>query len=195
MTIPFVTAPWQQPLIVSSVLVVAPTEEPITLDEGKLRAGLNWPAGDPRDALMDDFIAAARSQVEQDTGLALLTQTRHVTYADSIDPLAYVPLPWQAWPVQQITAPTGEVITFKANASTRAIQFAMPSAGTWVVVAGWPTAADLKAEAPLLVQAVGLLTAHFATMGRDLASEARHMEMVPMGYEECIAPYRLIWVT
>src|SRR5258705_9577128 len=61
-----------------SVLVTPPALEPLTLDQGKLRAGLDWVAGDPRDALMTGFIQAARSQVEQDTGLALLTQTRDV---------------------------------------------------------------------------------------------------------------------
>jgi hypothetical protein len=193
---PFISAPWQQPLGMFSLLVEAPTEEPLTLAEGKLRAGLDWPASDPRDALMEGFISAARSQVEQDTGLALLTQTRSITYAPTTDPLAYVLLPPQAWPVQSVTAPTG-LVNFRLNPATRALQFPTPMdvAGTWQIVAGWPDAATLKAEAPLLVQAVGLLTAHFATLGRDLASEARHMEFVPMGYEECIAPYRLIWVT
>jgi hypothetical protein len=42
-----------------------------------------------------------------------------------------------------------------------------------------------------LVQAVGLLTAHYATLGRDLALSGT-MTPVPMGYEEAIAPYRLI---
>jgi uncharacterized phiE125 gp8 family phage protein len=199
MATPFVTMPWQSPLAVSSVLVIGPTEEPLTLADGKLRAGLDWPAGDPRDDLMNAFIAAARSQVEQDTGLALLTQTRDITYAPITDPEAYILLPAQAWPVQSVTAPTGQVVAasmFTAQPSTRGLQFvtSMDVAGTWRIVAGWPDAAALKAEAPLLVQAVGLLTAHYATLGRDLASEARHMETVPQGYDACIAPYRLIWV-
>jgi hypothetical protein len=206
----FVTTPWQQPLSVSSVLAVGPTEEPLTLDEGKLRAGLDWALGDPRDALMQGFISAARSQVEQDTGLALLTQTRNVTFAPTPPPafwaspwwsgvsnVATIPLPVQAWPVQSVTAPTGQVVRFTTDPARRSLRVVTPMdvTGTWVIVAGWPDAATLKAEAPLLVQAVGLLTAHYATLGRDLASEARHMELVSMGYEECIAPYRLIWVT
>jgi uncharacterized phiE125 gp8 family phage protein len=192
---PFISPPWQSPLAVSSVLVIGPTEEPLTLADGKLRAGLDWPAGDPRDDLMNAFIAAARSQVEQDTGLALLTQTRAITYAPITDPEAYILLPAQAWPVQSVTSPTGQVVTFTTDPLRRGLMVTpLDVSGTWQIVAGWPDAAALKAEAPLLVQAVGLLTAHYATLGRDLASEARHMETVPQGYDACIAPYRLIWV-
>jgi len=90
----FVPAAWYLPSQgVTSTLVIAPTEEPLTLDEAKLRAGLDWVAGDPRDALMTGFIAAARAKVEHDTGLALLTQTRNVLVNASVNgPL----IPWQA---------------------------------------------------------------------------------------------------
>src|SRR5262245_24487473 len=98
----FVRAPWASPQSCYSVLIAGPTEEPITLDEAKLRAGLDWEPGDPRDALMQGFIAAARNQVEQDTGLALLTQTREVTVL--VPPGGgVVPLPMQALPLQAIT--------------------------------------------------------------------------------------------
>ena len=186
----FVRPPWAQPSSLSSVLVIPPTEEPLTLDEGKLRAGLDWPASDPRDALMLGFIAAARSQVEQDTGLALLTQTRDVTiYATITDGI--FPLPMQALPVQSLTSPVGVRLTAADGWDTLPAPIAP---GTWRIVAGWPTVADLKAEAPLLVHAVGLLTAHYATLGRDLAYEGRAIMPMPQGYEESIAPYRLVWV-
>jgi uncharacterized phiE125 gp8 family phage protein len=196
---PFVTAPWQQPLSVSSVLVDGPTFEPLTLDEGKLRAGLDWAADDARDDLMKSFIAAARSQVEHDTGLALPMQTRDVTYTDAAIAASWLPLPVQAWPVQSVTAPDGRVLdasVFTADPSKRALQFSTPMgvAGTWRIIAGWPTVDALKAEAPLLVHAVGLLTAHYATLGRDLASEGHIVNAIPMGYDEAIAPYRLIWM-
>jgi uncharacterized phiE125 gp8 family phage protein len=195
----FVSAPWMQPLSVQSVLVDGPDTEPLTTADGKLRAGLDWPDGDPRDDLMDGFISAARSQVEQDTGLALLTQTRDITFSDDVSTMLWLPLPVQAWPVQSVTAPDGRAVDaamFTMNLRLRALQWStsMATAGTWRIVAGWPTVDALKAEAPLLLQAVGLLTAHYATMGRDLASEARHMENVPMGYEACIAPYRMVWL-
>jgi hypothetical protein len=188
----FVSTPWMMPQAVASVLVMRPTEEPLTLDEAKLRAGLDWVPGDPRDALMRGFIAAARAQVELDTGLALLTQTRKVTTAAS----PYQPIPWQAWPVQSMTqTATGAPVPPAAYNDFGAWSQIWIPGGTWTVVAGWPTAADLLADAPLLVHAVGLLTAHYATIGRDLAFSERRVELVPMGYEEAIAPYRLMVLT
>jgi len=189
----FMRPPWAQPSALASVLVEAPTEEPLTLADGKLRAGLDWPVGDPRDDLMTGFIAAARSQVEQDTGLALLTQTRDITLYTTITSGIF-PLPLQALPVQSVTTPTGIRIDAASWSDWWTTMPAPIAPGTWRIVAGWPSAAALKAEVPLLVQAVGLLTAHYATFGRDLASDARHVEKLPMGYDECIAPYRLIWV-
>jgi uncharacterized phiE125 gp8 family phage protein len=99
-----VYAPWGTSSF--SVLIEPPTAEPITLDEAKLRAGLDWPTTeppDPRDQLMHDHIAAARSQVERDTGLALLTQTRDLYFA----PVAVgdmVRLPSQSIPLQAIVS-------------------------------------------------------------------------------------------
>jgi hypothetical protein len=139
------------------------------------------------------FIAAARSQVEQDTGLALLTQTRDITiYATITDGI--FPLPMQALPVQSITTPAGVRFTPTDWGGWWGTMPTPIAAGSWRIVSGWPTAADLKIEAPLLIQAVGLLTAHLATLGRDLAYEGRAIIPMPQGYEECIAPYRLMWV-
>src|SRR5436190_19232784 len=85
-----------------SVLVTPPSVEPLTLDDAKLRANLDWVAGDPRDALMSGFIAAARSKVEQDTGLALLTQTRDV-YLDAVQGRT-IDLPSQSRPLQSVAS-------------------------------------------------------------------------------------------
>jgi hypothetical protein len=188
----FVQTPWALPQSVSSVLLVGPTEEPLTLEEAKLRAAFDdWPAGDPREALLLDYIAAARAQVELDTGLALLTQTRLVTIAGSYSAR---PIPWQAWPVQSMTdATTQRVLPAGIYDNWFGWSSVWVPGGSWIVVAGWPSAAALRAAAPLLVQAVGILTTHYATLARDLAIEARGSMMpVPMGYEEAIAPYRLL---
>jgi uncharacterized phiE125 gp8 family phage protein len=198
----FVRAAWEVPQSVYSVLIEPPTEEPITLEEAKLRAGLTWADGDPRDALMGDHIKAARAKVELDTGLALLTQTRDVYF--SLDPMLFtgiVPLPGQCSPVQSI-----QDVTPAASSSAtpwrpdrafgmagRSVEAATPT-GVYRIVAGWPTAADLRAHAPLLFQAVGLLTAHYATVGRDLAIPGA-IARTPAGYDEAIAPYALVWVT
>lgn len=190
----FVRPPWAQPWSIASVLVEGPTEEPLTLAEGKLRAGLDWPAADPRDALMLGFIKAARQKVEFDTGLALLTQTRDVMFAASASGVH--PLPWQAMPVQSITVPEGAALDyFVQNLANRTVAWttAIP-AGAYRVVAGWPSPAALAAEAPLLLQAVGLLVGHFATAGRDVAIIGTIVNETPFGYEACIEPYRVVWL-
>jgi hypothetical protein len=64
------------------------------------------------------------------------------------------------------------------------------------VTSGWATIDELKAEAPGLHQAVGLLATHYATLGRDLAitGAVASINIVPEGYEDLIAAYRLVWV-
>ena len=57
--------------------------------------------------------------------------------------------------------------------------------------------AALAAEAPTLIHAVGLLAGHMLTLGRDLAitGAVAAISETPQGYEDCIAPHRLVWVT
>lgn len=188
----FIVPPWQYPLGVTSTLLEPPTDEPLTLTEAKLRAGLDWTAGDPRDGLMTAMIAAARAKVEADTSLALLTQTRRITI--SVDAGAVIPIPAQAMPCQSITpedAPSARAVIHWLR--TGAWSFPAAVTGSWIVVSGWPSPAALLAEAPLLVHAVGLLVAHLATLGRDLAS-IDEPYLNPLGYEDAIAPFRQMWI-
>jgi len=151
--------------------------EPLTIAEGKLRAGLNWPPGDPRDALMASFIAAARNKVEQDTGLALLYQIHDLVYVAAGVSIAFADatsaqLPGQCSPVVDL------VVVADAGPGTRIR-----------VASGWSEPATIP---PMLLQAVGLLTAHYATAGRDLVtSDSGGAEML-FGYEDLIAPYRIM---
>jgi len=197
----FVDAPWYLPPV-SSVLVVPPTVEPLTLAEAKLRAGLDWATGDPRDALMTGFIAAARQQVEMDTGLALLTQTRAITFhatgvVDATD-CGILPLPMQSLPLQSLTDPDGnpfDPLRYASGYQHRlsAVQFYDGwQSGTWMAVAGWPDVDALKADAPLLVHAVGLLVAHYATVGRDLSIVGTIVADTPMAYKAAINPFCLV---
>ena len=188
-----------------SELVVPPTVEPITLDDAKLRAGLDWVAGDPRDALMQSFIAAARQQVEADTGLALLTQTRDVFYDQS--PTF---LPAQCRPLQEVVElvaidsrgerridPGLHLLLPVLNRPLSVIPLARPrvdydgtpGAYRLRVIVGWKTPADLP---PLLTQAVGLLTAHYATNGRDLTTVGLNIVATPLGYAEAVAPFQQV---
>jgi hypothetical protein len=197
-------APWQTPLRSFSVLVTPPVQEPLTLEEGKLRAGLSWSSDEPpsgRPQLMLDHIAAARGQVERDTGLALLTQTRDVYFTTIGDGL--IALPCQALPLQSIASITP--IAPSSAPAWRSGAFTVSGNPTWLdalggvqtgvarCVVGWTDPADLRLKEPLLYHAVGLMTAHLATFGRDLVT-ADASNLVPFGYEEAIASYRLIWL-
>jgi len=213
-------APWTSPVGSFSLVVTPPTEEPLTLADGKLRAGLDWAdtdPPDPRDALMRDFIAAARVQVERDTGLALLTQTRDVYF--SLVSGGLVALPGQAlplqevievWPVDEWPGLPGAEVPVRSGPARAARDARLVTQGgvthlatsaldglTAAVarcVVGWKNRETLKAEQPLLVHAVGLLTAHFATTGRDPVISGTIAQMNPIGYDDAIASYRLVWV-
>jgi uncharacterized phiE125 gp8 family phage protein len=194
-----------------SVCTVQPTEEPITLEQAKLRAGLSWTSGgspaDPRDDLMLSFIKAARSKVEHDTGLALITQTRDV-YFDAVRGTVIV-LPWQCMPLQAVTSietidtagavhvmdPASYVVDGAGGRIALAQGASWPSnlrafqPWTITLVAGWEDAATLAADAPALTHAVGLLTAHYATTGRDVVLEDRRVIETPQGYAQILEPY------
>jgi uncharacterized phiE125 gp8 family phage protein len=193
-----------------SVLVTPPAVEPLTLAQGMLRAGLtgSWTpgTGDERDAMITGFIAAARAKVEQDTGVALLTQTRDV-YLDVVSD-AVLELPPQSRPLQSVTSVktidtagvtnTLDVSNYHVDLGNARI--GLSDVGMWPsdlrgfqpwvirIVAGFADVATLTAHHPLLVHAVGLLVAHYATAGRDLAS-TDSLELVPQGYEDTIAGY------
>jgi len=190
------------------VLVTPPVLEPLTLEQAKLRAGLDWVSPDTdRDALMLGFVAAARSEVERRTELALLTQTRDI-YFDALPWDRPITLPARSRPLQSVTS-------FKSTDTAGAVNTLDPSqyvvdlasgrlglalGGAWPtdlrpfqpyvlrIVAGYASVALLMAAEPVLVHLVGLLTAHFATLGRDLASIDPTTD-VPMGFEDLIASY------
>jgi len=179
--------------------------EPLTLAEGKLRAGLDWPDGDPRDALMRGFITAARQHVERRTERALLSQTRDV-YFDALTGWV-IEMPPLCIPLQAVlsvawTDTAGD--EHLLDSSTYIVDLVSGRIGltmsvTWPtgvrafqpwhlrIIAGAPEIAQIPAP---LVQAVGLLVGHYATAGRDLVSltGANAIE-VPQGFEDTIAPW------
>ncbi len=191
----------------TSVLVTPPAIEPLTRTQAKLRAGLDWVDGDPRDELIDQFLAAARAKVEQDTGLALLEQTRDV-YLDAVSDYA-ITLPALSRPLKSITSvqtidtagatntfgATNYVVDLYGGRIALAYGAAWPTDlrpfQPWVIriVAGYASAAELLAAHPLLVHAVGLLVAHYATAGRDLTTAGTIITTTPQGYDEAIASY------
>lgn len=180
--------------------------EPLTLAEGKLRAGLDWEDGDARDALMAGFITAARAKVEIDASVALLAQHRDV-YLDAM-PSTVFALPLLSRPLQavvslQATDLAGAVSTLDPATYTVDLvgaRIGLVSGAAWPVglrllqpwviriVAGHPSVAALAAADPLLLQAVGLLTAHYATVGRDLTTVGT-IATVPEGYADLLSSY------
>jgi uncharacterized phiE125 gp8 family phage protein len=186
--------------------------EPLTLAQGKLRAGFDWADGDPRDALMQGFIAMARSQVQRDTGVVPLF-TMYDVFFDALSFYTPIELPWR--PVPSVTSlewidSAGARHTLDATDYTLdpgsdtplAARVALSTTAEWPtdlrsfqpwvmrLVAGWPSVAVIP---PWFVHATGLLTAHYATLGRDLA-RLDSVELVPYGYEDAIASYRLMVV-
>jgi uncharacterized phiE125 gp8 family phage protein len=186
--------------VIRSVLALPIEAEPLTLDEAKLRAGLDWTVGDPRDALMTDFIMAARAQVEQDTGLALPEQERDLLLDTVPGFIAYRDLPTQCTPlvaVSTVTAidsagaetvldPTAYTVVLSNDGL--ALTILTPPADVQRYVVRITSGFELLP--PSLLQAVGLLTAHYATIGRDLAIEDKHVVATPYGYPEAIQAWR-----
>jgi uncharacterized phiE125 gp8 family phage protein len=186
-----------------SAVTVAPTDEPLTVTEAKLRAALDWPDGDPRDDLMRGFIATARRKVETDGELALLTQTRVLQY-DAVPAVLQLPVR----PLQQVVAVTvthtdGLAEVLPSTAYTVDLLGGRVAFTTWPtdlrafqawmieVVAGWTAPAALPPE---LTHLVGLMTAHTATIGRDLTTVGTIIATTPYGYDELIAPWRPVMV-
>lgn len=194
----------------TAVLVTAPVLEVLSVEEGKLRAGLDWAPGDPRDALMLGFIKSATAKVTKDTGIVPLTATYDVFFDRLPD---VVSLPWR--PIQSITSvqatsTTGVVQTVDpvnydfdpAGVAARPARLARSQAGVyptdlqafqpWVVriVVGFTTLAAFAAAAPELVDAVGILVADAATAGRDRFADKAARD----AYDEKIAAYQLVVV-
>lgn len=176
---------------------VPPAIEPLTLVQAKLAAGLDWADGDPRDAQMQGFLTTSRRKVESDAEVALLTQTRLIQY-DAVPAVLQLPVK----PLQTVqiairglsgTTAVLDPSSYQVDQAGGRIAFLTTPVGgdAWqpwqiTVVAGWTSPEEIPAE---LVHLVGLLTAHCATLGRDLALLDQALP-VPYGYDELIAPWR-----
>jgi uncharacterized phiE125 gp8 family phage protein len=183
------------------VAKTAPTDEPLTLDDGKLRAGLDWAVGDPRDALMESFIAAARQYVEQRTARAIPAQAHQLFYDSAgIVVGTLLAVPGASQPVISVAAVTSTDTAGAEHVLDAAAYVVQPGRGVIQLLGPLPTdvqalegwRVDLTCGTdpldPGLVQVIGLLTAHYATLGRDLASITPALD-VPHGFEEALAPF------
>ena len=182
--------------------------EPLTITQGKLRAGLDWVDGDPRDALMRGFIAAARAKLEHDTGIALLLKTYDVFFDALPRDRTPIALPWR--PVQVLdsfasldslgmvqTLDVSNYVLDPGSEQPTPARVARSTTGAWPtdlrsfqpyvlrIVVGWSSIAQIP---PPLIEAVGILVAHAATSGRDRFTAAALRDE----YAETIAPYELV---
>jgi len=183
------------------VAKTAPTDEPLTLDDGKLRAGLDWAVGDPRDALMQSFISAARAYVEQRTARAIPAQAHQLFYdGTGIGVGTLLAVPGTSQPLVSVEAVTSTDAAGADHALDPAAYLVQRGRGLIQLVGPLPTdvralegwRVDLTCGSdpldPKLLQVIGLLTAHYATLGRDLASITPALE-IPQGFEDAIAPF------
>jgi Phage gp6-like head-tail connector protein len=122
------------PGAISSVVVVPPAEEPLTLAEVKLNHRID---GDDEDTELERQIQAAREYVERYLGQSLVTQTREATYAyyDATWPASVLPY----GPVQSV-----ESVTQDSTTGLYVVQY----------IAGYPSAGegDLTALIPASIK-------------------------------------------
>lgn len=177
--------------MIAAILVDGPAEEPMTPDQLKARARHDR---SDEDALLPDYIRAARQQVELDTERALLTQSWRASIASG----GVVALPWP--PLQDIT----EVLQVIGGVSTvlepaaYAVDYASGVMTLPVIDGGYLVEYVAGAESvalipPLLLQAVGILAVHYLTLGRDLVSAGAFVP-VPQNYLDAIQPFRPVSV-
>lgn len=197
------------PMHATSVLVTPPAiTEPMDLATAKGYARIT---GTDLDTLFPGWIAAARQQVEQDTGLALPTQTRDLAF-DALPSGLWraIELPAQSTPLQSVTNikyTTWDNVLTTIDPSAYVVDLTSLPARIGLSVTGafWPVDGrpfqpwtmrivsgyvDVAHIPPLLVRAVGLLVGYYANEGSDRFTAANMKDQ----YDEAISPFKLMTV-
>lgn len=185
------------------VIVSAPASEPVTTSEAKdhLRVDLSTD-----DTLIGNLVTAARTWIEQVSGVRFITQTLDV----SIDGWpAGDALALPVWPVASITSITSYALDGTAStvsASTyRLDTFAIPPRVVLVTGNTWPTggralnsgtvrlvAGTAAGSVPgPLRQAVLLLVAHLYEQREPVALSGAVPKVLPFAVEALLGPYLL----
>ena len=187
----------------SSILLTAPTAEPLALDEARafLRADTN-----DDDELIASLIAAARGHVETQTRRALITQGWRLTLdAWPADGRIAV----RPGPLRELTA--ARVYDLAGNATTLDLQHFVPNVGACeLVVAPWalmqPTRLAAGVELDVTVgygdtaldvpeplrQAMRLLVAHWYENRGLVVTGAMSLASLPATAAALFAPYRMV---
>lgn len=180
--------------------VTPPSDEPITLAEAKQHLEIDH---DDKNGQIIDWIRAATRKVEQDTEVALLTQTWDLTLSGFPEYVTEaIPLPLR--PVQSIThvkyyTALGVLTTvtntdYFLDVATASVALAVDKVwptdlrpfqpGTIRFVAGY-TSPDLVPDD--LKHAVKLLVGHFSEARQ--AAQIDRPQAIDYGYDALIAPY------
>lgn len=164
---------------------------------------------DANSNVLPTLIKAARQKIEEDTGLALYTQTW--TYAiDRIPASRQIPLP--IWPVQSVTSVTayspsdsGSVVStsvYRADTASQPARLVLKENQSWtsdvrpqdafsiVFVAGW---SDISAIPESLLVALRLLVGHWYEH-RESVVVGTTTAQVELAYSHLIAPWKQWWL-
>lgn len=199
---------WRSPRWSVITTPVDPEALVITVENLEARARIAAADGEPE--LVPGYLLAAQEQVQRDTGLVLLPET-HVAWTDALPSMGALDLPVTSWPIAALqsvawTDDTGA--EHELDPGSYLVDLARrPGRLSWVgsvggsprtfqgwkvqLLTGW---ASPELVPPLLRQAIGVLASHYLTIGRDLTSIGSSVEVMPMGYEAAIAPWRVVSV-
>lgn len=192
-----------RPVHVGLTRTTEPSVEPVTLDDAK-----GWlHVGDVHeDATIDSLIRAARQKVEDDTGLALITQTW--TYdvdkrpTDNVLILPVGPVSSVTSVTSYSTADVGSTVStdvYRVDTTSLPARIVLKESQSWptdvrrqsayrvVFVAGYGSAASSVPE-PLRL-AMRVLLHHWHAFRAPVS--ALPVRDVPLTYDALIAPYRL----
>lgn len=162
----------------TSILIAAPGEEPVSLAEAKAWCRID---SNDEDDLVSALIAAARLQVESETRRALVTQSWRLTLDCPRGRLVVLPIA----PVSDVTSVTADDADLDVSLQGDAVL--LPGEGYQQLVidytAGYGAAADVPAD---LRQAVLALVGYWYE-NRDLAAAA-----TPAGLDRLLAGYRRV---
>lgn len=129
---------WDAPAHTATKLITPPSVEPFALDEAKLHCRIDT---DADDALVANWIRAARTKVQKDTGRALLTQTWDLFLDRFYQPGQIVsdfgwPRYWPRW--IQVPYPPLQSVTSVNQTDTAGVETVWSAANYVVDVASEP---------------------------------------------------------
>ena len=191
------------------VLYTGPTLEPVSLDEAKDHLRIT---STTEDTTIRTLIQAAREQVEQDTGRALVTQTWDAYY-DAVPSGGELWLPKpRLVSVTSVTSYTDAAVASTLAATNYYVdtthepgRLVLTDTGSWpsdvrdvnalvvryVCGYGLPTSVPQQLKQALLML-VGSLFQHREQV--IVSQFAGQLITIPYGYTQLVAPYRVLWV-